>query len=216
MTCRGPVKGRYQRCYQCARHRSSARAMLADAVAPIAYAVRGGQLAEDLWRYKSAPPDAAAGSRLRALLLAFLRDHAKCVWRAAGMARPDSIAFVPSGQGRTGEHPLRRLALPFLALPEAGLRVRQDHAQRGRDLEPGWLEAGPVAGDVVVIDDTWVSGASAQSAAVALKAAGASRVAIVVIGRHINPADPAGALLASGPSSATLPCQAHVNPRDRV
>jgi len=42
-----------------------------------------------------------------------------------------------------------------------------------------------------------VSGASAQSAAVALKLAGARRVVIVVLGRHLNSADPrAGPLIA--------------------
>jgi hypothetical protein len=44
--------------------------------------------------------------------------------------------------------------------------------------------------DVLLIEDSWVSGASAQSAAAALKLAGARHVAIVVIGRHIDPADP--------------------------
>ena len=44
--------------------------------------------------------------------------------------------------------------------------------------------------DVLVVDDTWVSGGSAQSVAVALKLAGARRVAVVVLGRHVNPADP--------------------------
>ena len=61
-----------------------------------------------------------------------------------------------------------------------------------RGVDPGWLRVdGPVAGaDVLVVDDTWVSGGSAQSAAVALKLAGARRVAIIVIGRHVNPDDP--------------------------
>jgi orotate phosphoribosyltransferase len=49
--------------------------------------------------------------------------------------------------------------------------------------------------DVLVIDDTWVSGGSAQSVAVALKLAGARRVAVVVLGRHVNPADPKSAAL---------------------
>ena len=49
--------------------------------------------------------------------------------------------------------------------------------------------------DVLVVDDTWVSGGSAQSAAVALKLAGARRVAILVIGRHVNPDDPRSAEL---------------------
>ena len=64
-----------------------------------------------------------------------------------------------------------------------------------RGVDPGWLRVdGIVAGaDVLVVDDTWVSGGSAQSAAVALKLAGARRVAIVVIGRHVNPDDPRSA-----------------------
>ena len=52
---------------------------------------------------------------------------------------------------------------------------------------------------VLLIDDTWVSGASAQSAAAALRLAGARHVAIVVLGRHVNPADPA-----TGPLAARL------------
>ena len=40
---------------------------------------------------------------------------------------------------------------------------------------------------VLVVDDTWTTGAHAQSASAALKSAGASRVAIVAIGRWFNP-----------------------------
>jgi orotate phosphoribosyltransferase len=39
---------------------------------------------------------------------------------------------------------------------------------------------------VLLIDDTWTTGAHAQSAAAALKAAGSGPVAGVVIGRHVN------------------------------
>ena len=39
---------------------------------------------------------------------------------------------------------------------------------------------------VLLIDDTWTTGANAQSAAAALKRAGAGPVAAVVIGRHLN------------------------------
>ena len=39
---------------------------------------------------------------------------------------------------------------------------------------------------VLLVDDTWTTGSNAQSAAGALKAAGAGRVGVVVIGRHVN------------------------------
>ncbi len=38
----------------------------------------------------------------------------------------------------------------------------------------------------LLIDDLWTTGSSAQSAAAALRAAGAEVVAMVVIGRHLN------------------------------
>jgi len=199
-TCRGPVRPGYARCYQCGRHRREAGGLLADAVTPISYAVRGGPLAADLWRYKSpAAGAAAARARLRVLLLVFLRDHGECVWREAGMARPDMVAVVPSGRGRPGPHPLRELTAGYLSLPAAGLSVRQGAAVRGREMNIAWLRPDhPVRGaSVLLIEDTWVSGGSAQSAAAALKLAGAARVAVVALGRHLDPADRRSGPLAS-------------------
>jgi orotate phosphoribosyltransferase-like protein len=46
----------------------------------------------------------------------------------------------------------------------------------------------------LIIDDTWTTGSRAQSLAHALKMAGASSVAVVVLGRHVRPEH-----LASGP-----------------
>jgi adenine/guanine phosphoribosyltransferase-like PRPP-binding protein len=40
--------------------------------------------------------------------------------------------------------------------------------------------------DVLLLDDTWTTGGHAQSAAAALRAAGARKVALVVIGRHLR------------------------------
>jgi orotate phosphoribosyltransferase len=40
---------------------------------------------------------------------------------------------------------------------------------------------------VLLFDDTWTTGARVQSAAYALKQAGAERVAAIVLGRHVNP-----------------------------
>jgi orotate phosphoribosyltransferase len=84
-------------------------------------------------------------------------------------------------------------------VPIVPLSAAPGSAARARGLADGvavgWLTVGgAVAGaDVLLVDDTWVSGASAQSAAAALKAAGARRVALVVIGRHVDPADPRSA-----------------------
>ena len=68
------------------------------------------------------------------------------------------------------------------------LRPRPGGDPWARSLDPGRFRAAqPVTGaEVLLLDDTWASGASAQSAAAALKQAGAGSVAVVVIGRHVN------------------------------
>ena len=206
-TCRGPTAVGLARCYQCDLARRQAGELLADAVAPIGYAVRGGPLAVDLWRYKSDGAGAAeSAARLREMLAAYLRDHGESLWTAAGMAAaPGVAAVVPSGRGRPGGHPLVGLVRSCVDVPLVGLSVAPERGGSRRGVDPGWLRVdGPVAGaDVLVVDDTWVSGGSAQSAAVALKLAGARRVAIVVIGRHVNPDDPRSArFLAELPATA--------------
>ena len=197
--CRGPVRPGFARCYQCGRHALLGHGLLADAVVPISYAIRGTGFADDLWRYKSgraAAPSARAS--VLALLLAFLTDHGRCVWRHAGMPPPDGLAVVPTGAGRPGPHPLLRLVSPYLCLPGWPLALRP--GRQGRDLDPGRFQvlARPAGASVLLLDDTWVSGASAQSAAAALRLASASHVAAVVLGRHVNPDDPAWARLLTG------------------
>ena len=158
--------------------------------------MRGGVLATDLRQYKSERGDAAeaalAAARLRELLAGFLDGHGGEVWRAAGMAAgPAAVAVVPSGQGRPGAHPLGWLVGESVGLPLVRLSLRPGEIH-ARGVNPRWLRVHtPVVGaDILVVDDTWVSGGSAQSTAAALKLAGARRVAIVVLGRHVNPDDP--------------------------
>jgi hypothetical protein len=193
--CRGPVRPGFARCYQCGGHDLRGSGLLADAVVPISYAIKGTAFAEHLWRYKGRPAPAAARASLLALLLAFLTDHGACVWRHAGMPPPGRLAVVPTGAGRPGPHPLLGLVSPYLRLPACPLAIRP--GRQGRDLDLDRFRASPVpaGASVLLLDDTWVSGASAQSAAAALKQAGARHVAVVVLGRHVNPDDPAAAPL---------------------
>jgi hypothetical protein len=198
VTCRGPVslRGgpvslRNARCYPCGLHTETLPGLLADAVVPISYAPKGGQHARNLWLYKSARPDAGpARAAMRALLVVFLRDHGRCVWRAAGMTRPTYLAVVPSGRGRAGLHPLQALVTPCLALPWAPLALRLRDDPETRDIDADRFLAAPLAGaDVALLDDTWTTGASAQSASAALRLAGARSVAVIVLGRHVSEPD---------------------------
>lgn len=205
--CRGPAGNGFARCYQCELAASQGGGLLADVVAPVGYAVRGSGLAADLRAYKSDRVDptaaAAAAGRLRELLAAFLGEHGEAVWAAAGMlAGPDAVAVVPSGQGRPGAHPLNRIVRSSVRLPliKLSLALREIH---DRGLNRYWIQVGDsvMDADVLVVDDTWVSGGSAQSVAVALKLAGARRVAVVVLGRHVNPANPKSAALVQAVSA---------------
>ena len=259
--CRGPVRPGFARCYQCDRHAPLGPALLADAVVPISYAIKGTPFADHLWRYKSVPmpsswppppsllpptpaPSSAAATpapfpapssaatpapfpapvpppapasvlmpagvpapasaraSVLALLLAFLADHGPCVWQRAGMPPPDLLAVVPTGAGRPGPHPLLRLVSPYLRLPGCRLVLRPGRQGRDLDLDRFAVLSRPAGASVLLLDDTWVSGASAQSAAAALKLAGARHVAVVVLGRHVNPDDPASAPLLAGLAAA--------------
>src|ERR1700743_2107200 len=52
-TCQGPVEAGFARCYPCELGGRDNGGLLADVVAAAGYAVRGGALADDLYRYKS-------------------------------------------------------------------------------------------------------------------------------------------------------------------
>jgi hypothetical protein len=218
--CRGPVRPGFSRCYQCGRHDLLGHGLLADAVVPVSYAIRGTPFADDLWRYKWwQAPSASARASVLALVLAFLADHGACVWRHAGMPPPGCLAVVPTGAGRPGPHPLLRLVSPYLRLRSCPLAIHP--GRQGRDLDLDRFRAGQAAagGSVLLLDDTWVSGASAQSAAAALKQAGARHVAVVVLGRHVNPEDPAAGRLLAGlaparydPSTCAVHQPARPNP----
>jgi hypothetical protein len=145
---------------------------------------------------------ASARASILALMLAFLTDHGPCVWQRAGMPPPDRLAVVPTGAGRPGPHPLLRLVWPYLRLPGCSLALRPGRQGRDLDLDRFQVLARPAGASVLLLDDTWVSGASAQSAAAALKLAGARHVAVIVLGRHVNPDDAASAPLLAGLAAA--------------
>jgi hypothetical protein len=93
--------------------------------------------------------------------------------------------------GRDAHHPLRRI-VGELAAPTRDRHVRLLRRTSvevvPRRFDSRRFEArGRIDGaSVLLIDDTWTTGASAQSAAAALRTAGARAVACVALGRHLN------------------------------
>jgi predicted amidophosphoribosyltransferase len=179
----------YQRCYVCARHER-----MLDAVAPISYSVAHEQLHHVLATYKRLHHAVARqfAIQLAAVLWRFLGCHERCLASAAGVRAFDLVATVPSGAHERDEaHPLRWIVGELVG-PTADryerLLARSPHSAKAHMLDPERFTSlrRLDAESVLLIDDTWTTGANAQSAATALKVAGAGPVAAVVIGRHVN------------------------------
>ncbi len=108
--------------------------------------------------------------------------------RGAGRAPVTHWATVPSLPPREGEHPLHSIVSRIAPGREAVLAAA-DEVDYPRDLDPGHFRAVaplPPGAHVLLVDDTWARGGHAQSAVLALRAAGAARVSVLVAARWIN------------------------------
>jgi predicted amidophosphoribosyltransferase len=162
-------------------------------VVPISLSRVGDQqLHHVLWNYKNGrgPSQDRHRSQVAATIARFIDRHALCLGTLA-MRSWDIVTTVPSSQKRPGTHPIE----------EAVQRVRSLQPRYERLLEPGpdpighrrasdhgYVTTGDV-GDaaILLIDDTFTTGAAVQSAASALRLAGAACVIAVVVGRVIDP-----------------------------
>jgi predicted amidophosphoribosyltransferase len=187
-TCFNLTDG-FDRCYACVQCGN-----LLDAVSPISYSVAHEQLHHALASYKRLTGAIArrVGVQLAAVLWRYLDAHEACVARAVGVDSFPLVATVPSGdRARDQRHPLRWIVGEVLGpTRERHQRLLQRSTAEvdPRAFDPAkYVAVRPLDGEaVLLIDDTWTTGANAQSAAAALKAAGAGRLAAVVIGRHVN------------------------------
>jgi predicted amidophosphoribosyltransferase len=179
----------YERCFAC----SSIPSQL-DVVVPVSYSVAHEQLHHALAGYKRLEglPARRYTRDLAAILWRFLARHERCVADAAGAQRFDLVTTVPStDRDRDERHPLR-LIVDELVGPTRGrherLLRRSGVGPAQRTFDPRRYEpTRALHGErILLIDDTWTTGANAQSAAAALRSAGAGGVAAVVIGRHLN------------------------------
>jgi len=179
----------YARCYVCQRAERTL-----DVVAPISYSVAGEQLHHVLAGYKRLGGGVARRMQieLAAVLWRFLADHEPCIAVAAGARWFPIVTTVPSSSPeRDGRHPLRHMVGEDVAPTRdryERLLTRSSAEVADRTIDPEkYLAARRLSADpVLLIDDTWTTGANAQSAAGALRHAGAGPIALVVLGRHIR------------------------------
>lgn len=195
-TCRTPCDPSYSECFNCGRGDQ-----WLDAVIPVSYSVNLGQLHTALRGYK----DGWGGDRsdalrdrftveLASVLSRFLKRHEPCIAHAAGVDRFDVVTTVPSGTAdRERDHWRLRWIVEQGCLPTASryrrlLGPTEVSAQGKAYSIDRYAALEPLTSStVLLIDDTWTQGHSAQSAGAALKRAGAGSVALVVLGRHVDP-----------------------------
>lgn len=198
---RTPVDGRGPVCFCCRTVAAQLRLPLVPLVALSEYRV-GDRSHRRLRSYKDGPV-AEARDRSRDDLVAELaRAVARPDGPTARLGRWAVVTTVPS-TARPGAAPAERLVdrVPGLAERHLRLLVRGrgsgGHLRAAREvfaLAPGVDRAGLAGLPVLVFDDTTTTGASAQSAAAALRLGGARVVGILAMGRALAPG--------SGPGSS--------------
>ena len=188
-TCFDLLDQTHTRCHRC---RTQPGCL--DAAAPISYSVAHEQLHHTLRAYKRLPDAVARRFQLElaAVLWRFLDEHEPCVAKAAEVPGFDLVTAVPSGSRERDEHhPLQRMLARLIAPTRSRyerLLTRASTNVPPREFSPEkFAPARELHGQtVLLIDDTWTTGARVRSAAAALKSAGAGTIAAVVIGRHLH------------------------------
>jgi hypothetical protein len=170
-------------------------------VLPVQMCPLPGRLYTVLLGYKEAPVAEARahfGPIVRSLAAGFLGAHAGCIAAVAG-GPPHFVLPVPS-TARPGGSPIARVpglaadveaALPGVRWTGLLCRTREPvghmHPSARAFTVPPTLRCRVADRRLVLLDDTYVSGARAQSAATALRRAGAASVVVVALGRVLRP-----------------------------
>jgi predicted amidophosphoribosyltransferase len=164
-----------------------------DAVVPITYSEHLGQMHLALRNYKDAGSAAIRrhdAIRLAAILWRFLRDHESCVARAVGVDGFDLVTIVPSSRPERDKHSAFAELTSWIEPIKSRLRRTLEPTGKveGREFDSNrYRSIADLSGEsVLLLDDTWTTGGHAQSAARVLNTAGAQKVGLVVIGRHVR------------------------------
>jgi hypothetical protein len=188
--CATAVDG-YPWCWSCRQARSTPG--LADLVVPLTYAIQGTQSATVLRHYKDNPTLSVRAQHARIvnrLLYLGIMLHEQCIEQKVG--RPVTLRLaVPSLRGRPGTHPFIATARTMRAVNDAPQLVPTAGADHDRTVSANQFALGPDVSlrghHILILDDTWTTGANAQSAALTVRHAGAEAVSVVVVGRWLVP-----------------------------
>lgn len=187
--CRGLLGGRVSACFNCEENAAALDGQV-QAVTPISLYAKPGALRDWLTFYKDdgeVLADPNAGLAIESVVGRFLQHNSEWLHRI----RPDLTIVVPSTL-RPPPHPLAVLLQRTGAMPaEVSFALRRTTAELGhnRPNRDAFRTMADLHGmRIFLLDDVYTSGARAQSAAFALREAGATVVALCAVGRRYNPA----------------------------
>lgn len=189
----------FDECYSCskiARQRSTGAGNLAiaDRAAFGVYAAEpGSQTLKMMYGYKELRPESVDYQRIvKAIASLALVGHRSCLEQVSGIP-VNAWAMVPSTKGskRFGqEHPLHTILTELLdGIPEIQLVSNQS---KTRNLDSSAFSLDEhcdrerLSGHVLLVDDSWVTGGTIQSAAARLKLEGAEQVSIYCVSRIVS------------------------------
>jgi predicted amidophosphoribosyltransferase len=196
--CRGPTRASSRYCWCCSKVCSllGANPRSMPRVIPVHVFVPGDNWNVSLRRYKDAPVVAARRYFTKLLaseLETFLAAHGDCLDEGTGGF--EAWCVVPTsrpGSRATSPHPLESVLAGVGALSRFDL-VRLLPIKPTHHLQPttgAFVPADLKAVShrrVLLVDDSWVTGARALSAVVALRSAGAKVAGVLVLGRSVDP-----------------------------
>ena len=126
---------------------------------------------------------------IKALEWLAITRHERCIGRAAGLAVSCRLV-IPSLTSRPGRHPFAELAHPINTARDAMALIPAPDATCDRTINDKFVLQPAARLDgrhVLILDDVWTTGSTAQSAALAVRRAGAAAVSVMVVGRWLNP-----------------------------
>jgi hypothetical protein len=191
-SCHGSPNPGWPQCYSCAQSQDQV-SQPCSLIVPVTLYEIPSQLHHIMRGYKT-NPDRDPAPRFRrdvaGMIGYFLHLHRQCIVNAAG-GDWDIVTSVPSTSTRTGEHPLVRAIgmVPELDDSYEDLLVKGTKATTHNSAsDEGFALRRQLSGErVVIVDDTFTSGARTQSAASAINTHGGTAIAIVPAGRVIAP-----------------------------
>ena len=186
--CTGiPGNPDFHSCYQCGNEYAPS-SETSDLRGFVSYGWDNSQSATVMYGYKDAVGNRQAQRVVNVLLFYALHEHLACTTHPQ-YGQPTMWAAVPSLRQRGHPQVLHTMTASLLRnMPEAQMAPSED-VRSPRSFRPeNFAVASLVTGQhVVLIDDTWTTGGHAESAAAALKRAGAARVTMLVLARWLDP-----------------------------